>query len=510
MNYRFIFLCLCLIFVYNVNAQSNVELKLLDQQRILELESQESQQANLLSEQESPLMLKSLADDDDDGMDDDWEIQHGLDPNDPRDAWQDADGDYILNLFEAQLVTDPNDAENPTTIDFNNSSIQGIEDALDMAGEQKVVIRLSEGEYFIDYLEYYSTDFYIMVQGGWNEDFTMHDPDTYRTILNGQGNEAISIGGSSSGGINYSAIIYEGIEFTNSGNFSLGGGIQFYERAVTNKTSIYDCQFYGNNYFGIGIVQRGTSNNCEFFLVNTGLYNNPSGGIYTQVNDMGQTRWRILNTTIHNPNSSEAGIDGLTSQDGQLHIDMYNSINWGNDNYAFDFFANDILSIIAKTSNVDNVDPDISDYTEFNNLMTDPLFVDVANNDLSLMENSPCIDAGADFGLPYAGNAPDIGSEEYGLIINTSTVHEQPIFSLIPNILQAGNRQFILDGLPDIAECTVYIFDKKGSIITQNNMTTNGGQIHYSIADHLAPGTYFITVDYDGHRLAAQRLVIAE
>ncbi|MFQ5342337.1 MAG: cellulase family glycosylhydrolase [Anaerolineae bacterium] len=45
----------------------------------------------------------------------------------------------------------------------------------------------------------------------------------------------------------------------------------------------------------------------------------------------------------------------------------------------------------------------------------DPLFVDPANGDFHLQEDSPAIDNGLDVGLPYAGSAPDIGAYEYGL-----------------------------------------------------------------------------------------------
>ncbi|WP_341503083.1 putative Ig domain-containing protein [Gallaecimonas sp. GXIMD4217] len=47
-------------------------------------------------------------DDDGDGMSDDWEQQHGLDPLDPADGDQDSDGDGLSNLEEFQAGLDPN------------------------------------------------------------------------------------------------------------------------------------------------------------------------------------------------------------------------------------------------------------------------------------------------------------------------------------------------------------------------------------------------------------------
>jgi hypothetical protein len=52
-----------------------------------------------------------IADGDRDGMNDEWERQNGLNPNDPADAGQDRDGDGFTNLEEFLAGTDPRDAE---------------------------------------------------------------------------------------------------------------------------------------------------------------------------------------------------------------------------------------------------------------------------------------------------------------------------------------------------------------------------------------------------------------
>ena len=56
-------------------------------------------------------------DSDNDGMPDNWEIQNGLDPNDPSDAQKDNDGDGLTNLEEYEVQkeygksTDPNNED---------------------------------------------------------------------------------------------------------------------------------------------------------------------------------------------------------------------------------------------------------------------------------------------------------------------------------------------------------------------------------------------------------------
>lgn len=53
------------------------------------------------------LRLKVTMDSDGDGMDDVWEVLHGLNPNDPADALIDSDGDGVLNIGEYRAGTDP-------------------------------------------------------------------------------------------------------------------------------------------------------------------------------------------------------------------------------------------------------------------------------------------------------------------------------------------------------------------------------------------------------------------
>lgn len=49
---------------------------------------------------------------DGDGLPDDWESLHGLDPSNPNDGADDADGDFLSNLAEFQSGTDPQNIYN--------------------------------------------------------------------------------------------------------------------------------------------------------------------------------------------------------------------------------------------------------------------------------------------------------------------------------------------------------------------------------------------------------------
>lgn len=48
-----------------------------------------------------------------------------------------------------------------------------------------------------------------------------------------------------------------------------------------------------------------------------------------------------------------------------------------------------------------------------NSLYEDPLFVSPLDGDYHLQAGSPLIDAGIDVGLPFSGEAPDIGAYEF-------------------------------------------------------------------------------------------------
>ncbi len=95
----------------------------------------------------------------------------------------------------------------------------------------------------------------------------------------------------------------------------------------------------------------------------------------------------------------------------------------------------------------------------------DPLFVDADEGDFSLQKGSPAIDAGIDVGMPYTGNAPDIGAFEYGMeavaVENNGMLPET--INLLQNYPNPFNPTTEIDySLPCDADVELLIFDVTG------------------------------------------------
>lgn len=75
------------------------------------------------------------ADQDKDGMPDEWEIEHGLDPNNPGDVQADADGDGLNNYGEFWNGTDPQDPDTDDGGELDGTEVERGADPLDPADD---------------------------------------------------------------------------------------------------------------------------------------------------------------------------------------------------------------------------------------------------------------------------------------------------------------------------------------------------------------------------------------
>lgn len=408
---------------------SNGQIQLSEDQEITLdlLDEFESEKAHKLifpknSHAEYPIEFNSIvADLDDDGMDDDWEVSNGLDPTDPKDAWGDEDDDKILNLFEFQLATDPNSSSSPTTTNLSPNDVLDLSTLVNSSDESLQVIRLSEGNYITNVLAVVDNNFKVMIQGGWNNDFSEYNPRLYQTNWVGVSDEALNILVSlSSGGVTNGAVVLDGINFTATDHFSLSGAARVSNKSNNATLGVNNCRFTDCTYYGLSFTHKDDTETAQVFIANTVISNNGKGGMYTQVTDNADVRWRLYNTTISNPGSPEGGIDGLTANFGKLRIEVTNTINWGNGQNAFNFYSNHDIGVKTNHSNVDESDASLDIEDLGNTINQDPLFEDAQANDFRLSSSSPCIDTGINVGLSYNGAAPDMGGVESAGPSNTN------------------------------------------------------------------------------------------
>ncbi len=492
---------------YMLNAQTSLELSKLDDLKDIQFELNHNSSTSLTTSPTNSTF--KIADADDDGMEDGWETQNGLDPTNPQDAWWDKDGDQVLNLFEFQMSTDVSDATSPQTFDFTpNYPLASVYTKLDLCTTQPVLVRLAEGTYTnFNYIRYFDVDYKIMIQGGWDASFTTYDPKNNRTILKHPTERVLIL---ATDDISNSSIVLDGIEVVESGENSLGGGIHLRPHSAYSQTSIYNCRFVDNNHFGIAMTFREQAIESKVFIANTLFGSNPRGGIYTQVNQMANVVWKLYNNTIHNPNCSDGGIDGLVNSVGKLVIYLENTINWGNTSYSINFYLNDDVTIDVKNSSVDNLDPDIANYAEINNINTDPLFVNVSAFDYGLTAASPCLDAGVLIGLPYQGAAPDIGVEDHPLSTSIPELDMERSLSVQPNLHSTSITAFNLIGLEAGIDYAVDIVDVLGKPLWSQSFVSEGAIDRIQPNLELSAGIYYVIMKTKNDNIKAFPLQVTK
>ncbi len=204
---------------------------------------------------------------------------------------------------------------------------------------------------------------------------------------------------------------FEDCTFLNNHAFGEGGAVK-----LTNdkNTQFIRCKFYGNSAgYGGGALFFYTAENvlisqCAFYE-NTA--SNSGGGAVKTLNP--QSSISFVNCTFnrnHSRGYAEGGAVDLAYADAVFtNCIIYNNTQ----QYGKDVHIGQNASAEFHFCDVDMPDNGTGDHN-LDNL--NPLFVDADRGDLHLQAGSPCIDAGTDVGLPYAGNAPDMGCYEFGLV----------------------------------------------------------------------------------------------
>jgi len=280
-------------------------------------------------------------------------------------------------------------------------------------------------------------------------------------------------------GINTSETCFTHCKFYKNTGYSEGGAIKLtsdFDGEITDCAFIENSTSYGGGAIMLYSVVDTKVTNCLF----ADNYTNYSNGGAIESLGVGLNTIFISNCTMVG-NTANNGSGGAAAF-YFAQVDLVNCIVYNN-NSAYD---DDNVYVDAGSSsatvNYCNITMPEYNTTGDNNIETDPLFVDINSGDYSLQEDSPCIDAGTDIGLPFIGLAPDMGCFEFDEATFVNPLNNK-ILSVYPNPTN-GHFQ-VFDKWNTISQ--IIVRDISGHIV----QTISNGNNDIS---QLSPGIYFLSI----------------
>jgi hypothetical protein len=355
-------------------------------------------------------------DSDQDAMPNGWEYHRDLNVDDPRDAWADPDGNGICNLFEYFLGAHPQRPEQPKILQYTGE--QALEDFIRKAPRGSA-IRIPEGEYQLNYLyETFSPAPRLMIQGGWNADFTEQDYCKYPTVLDGGKKGAIFEFLIASE--NSAALILDGLTLKNATK----GAVSFISYMPKAQLMLANCTLVNNEASRFSAIVRFEEGEntllSDFIMINTTVAENKGTGVRV-IQHANWTNCKILHSLIalndYSENdggtlSSGYGFSYQPASDSLLHVQVNNSILW--DNANADVLLDDpdkkAVEVDSRYNLYGNIERDSMAspfFTKFDRSQ-DPLLVKDASGYFYLDQGSPALGTGVNIGFTVNEN-PDIG-----------------------------------------------------------------------------------------------------
>ncbi len=456
-------------------------------------------------------------DSDQDAMPNGWEYHRDLNIDDPSDAWDDPDGNGICNVFEYFLGAHPQRPEQPNILYYTGDT--SLEDFIRSAPRGSV-IRIPEGEYPLNYnYETFSTAPRIMIQGGWNADFTEQDHCKYPTILNGGKKGAIFEFLIASE--NSASLILDGLTLTNATK----GAISFISYMPKAQLMLANCTLIENEASRFSAIVRFEEGEntllSDFIMINTTIAENKGTGVRV-LQHANWTNCKILHSLIalndyaENDAGTQASGYGFSYQpasDSLLHVQVNNSIFWDNANadVYFDDPDKKAVEVNSRHNLYGNIKRDTGSspfFTKFDRSQ-DPLLIKDASGYFFVDQRSPALSSGINIGFTNNEN-PDIGILSCANSLSTS-VSEKGVatssFLLYPNPVE--EQLFLEWELQKAAFVKLEIYNVLGQLQSTFDLGDRpAGKQQVSVAvEGLQAGAYLASLMVDGYPTGIVRLV---
>ncbi|MBW2080509.1 MAG: hypothetical protein JRI27_06055, partial [Deltaproteobacteria bacterium] len=306
--------------------------------------------------------------------------------------------------------------------------------------EEGDTIRLSHGTYQENIVVDVNRN--IIIEGGWNDNFTERDMNPALTRLdpgNASGMSGITLDAGSGETI---FVVIRGLTIQD-GATSTGGGLSMVAQSGGSASLTLEGSQILRNGAGLGggIHYLASGGTVTSTIINTLIAGNQAqaggsgGGIYCESRNVGNLQVTLMNDTITGNEGNQAG-GGLyvEAQDTSLaHITFTNTILWGNTSPGLPsagpelYMVRDVgaqLTVNTSFSNIRTAGLSVQSgsYNALGgNIDGDPLFRNVQEMDYHLAEGSPCIEQGTAANAPeddFEGNprpfgtGADIGADE--------------------------------------------------------------------------------------------------
>lgn len=441
-------------------------------------------------------------------MPDPWEFHRSLNPDDPKDGWQDPDGDGVLNIYEYFLGTDPRDPLQPKYLPYQSE--QTLE-AFIAAAPRGVVLQIPEGEYVLRYNHSSAlAPPRIMIQGGWKADFSERDICVYSTTLIG-GDQPIFNYQLLDG--NSSAIILDGLRLMQSSS----GAVRHISYVSKVQLLLANCLLASNVahpssailYFEDG---AGTLIS-DLILINTTIANN-SGSAIRFEQSANRSNFKLLHSLIaYNeisaaddpPYRSGYGLSYDSFADSLIQLQLLNSIVWGNG--KADVLLNNSGEPETLVDSRHNIygffenDPNAQFFQGPTDRSIDPLLVESPTHSFGLATTSPARSTGIPIGFG-AETAINLGSELCADLLNDQKDREMddPNWGVYPNPSPDGF--YLIHGLASAKALDYQIIDTCGRVLKKGKVPAIAAQEPYFLeAQDWPDGLYFLRATTPAGRL---------